>query len=349
MSFTSRVRVCFAVLILAVPIWCQLAPEAMAQGPSVMESLVSLARPGDIQDTEPRGGEEIERLLLGRPLAPAGKKSAGERGEVRPNQGQKLVRPCGSAHEVDVFFGAGKLIPGFRSVWPLRERLIRLASLNPGAPVVRSNGRLLSDCGQGVVSFVSLAEKVDNPQGLFSSFEIRVNRAKYHVEFLAEKDDGSKTLLFECRAGLGSAEFPTPRGSFYVMRIFDDKPLWIPPPDRDWAWGQAPSRTVYGGHMMPLFSKRPANPGKKTEDSVRDLDLVAPEMEVVDLGFYRIHGTDSPWSVGSAQSHGCVRLLNASVAILADRLKEYVGMGPRGESPNGPYVDLARPVKVVLY
>jgi len=349
MSLVSEVRVGFAVLAVACFVWCQGVSQAVAQGASVKESMVTLARPADIQDTEPRGGEEIERLLLGRPLVPAEKKAASEREEIRPTQAQTISHPYSRVESLDELFGAGTLSPGFRSLWPLQEGLIGFTSLNSKAPVARSRGGSRSDRSQGAMEYVSLAENVDNPRTLYSSFEIRVDRARYHVQLLAEKGDGSKALLFECKAGLGSADYPTPRGSFYVMRIFDDHPLWIPPPDRDWAWGQAPSRSVYGGHMMPLFSKRPRNTGKKNDDIVRDLDSVAPEQEVVDLGFYRIHGTDSPWSVGSAQSHGCVRLLNASVAILADRLKDYVGMGPRGENANGRYVELARPVKVTLY
>jgi lipoprotein-anchoring transpeptidase ErfK/SrfK len=72
-------------------------------------------------------------------------------------------------------------------------------------------------------------------------------------------------------------------------------------------------------------------------------------MTMVDSGGYRVHGTDTPWSVGSAQSHGCVRMLNRTVKVLADQLKMYVGTTTRGESANGPYVNLARPVKITLY
>jgi hypothetical protein len=130
------------------------------------------------------------------------------------------------------------------------------------------------------------------------------------------------------------------------VRIYDDKPLWIPPQDRWWAWGQRPSHSVYGGHMMPFFKKvRDRSAGSADHG----LDLVAPRMKMIDAGMYRIHGTDSPWSVGSSQSHGCVRMLNATVEQLADALKMYAGTTTRGRSANGPYVNLARPVKLILY
>jgi lipoprotein-anchoring transpeptidase ErfK/SrfK len=35
---------------------------------------------------------------------------------------------------------------------------------------------------------------------------------------------------------------------------------------------------------------------------------------------YRIHGTDAPWTVGQAVSHGCIRMLNQDVADLYQRV-----------------------------
>ena len=66
------------------------------------------------------------------------------------------------------------------------------------------------------------------------------------------------------------------------------------------------------------------------------LDSVAPQMKVIDTGGYRVHGTDSPWSIGSSQSHGCVRLLNKEAKRLSNTLKMYVGTTTRGQTPNGP-------------
>lgn len=36
----------------------------------------------------------------------------------------------------------------------------------------------------------------------------------------------------------------------------------------------------------------------------------------VPWGIYGIHGTDKPWSVGQAVSHGCVRMYNSDAAEL---------------------------------
>jgi len=36
---------------------------------------------------------------------------------------------------------------------------------------------------------------------------------------------------------------------------------------------------------------------------------------------YRIHGTNAPWSIGKSVSHGCIRMLNASVEHLYDEVR----------------------------
>jgi lipoprotein-anchoring transpeptidase ErfK/SrfK len=40
----------------------------------------------------------------------------------------------------------------------------------------------------------------------------------------------------------------------------------------------------------------------------------------VPWGIYGIHGTDKPWSVGTAVSHGCVRMYNGDAADLYSRV-----------------------------
>ncbi|MCX5871840.1 MAG: L,D-transpeptidase [Deltaproteobacteria bacterium] len=241
---------------------------------------------------------------------------------------------------------ANALVPGSISLRSLQEDRIRVASTGPRQNSIGWESTSLMD---SIDRLEEVGKRVGDPVGLYSSFLIEVERAKYSVNLYGYNDDGEKTVLFSCKAGLGSSEYPTPRGSFYITRIFDNKPLWIPPQDKDWAYGQSPSRSVYGGHMMPFLSKVQAAPPPKSDDLNSELDVVAPPMKMVDSGAYRIHGTDSPWSVGSAQSHGCVRLLNSSVAQLADTLKMYVGTTTRGQSPNGVFINLARPVKLVLY
>ena len=37
--------------------------------------------------------------------------------------------------------------------------------------------------------------------------------------------------------------------------------------------------------------------------------------------YYRIHGTNQPWSIGQAVSSGCIRMLNAHISDLYDRVQ----------------------------
>jgi hypothetical protein len=222
------------------------------------------------------------------------------------------------------------LFPG-KSLELASHRWVRIASLEPMAP-------------KRPVAFIS--DEAPDPTSLYSSFEIQVEHAKYTLKLYGINSEEEQVLLFSCRTGLGSPEYPTPKGSYYVVRIFDDRPLWIPPPS-DWAYGESPSRSVYGGHMMPFYVKKPVV--DKGEETITELDDIAPLMKMVDSDAYRVHGTDSPWSVGSNQSHGCVRLKNPDVKRLSDTLKMYVGTTVRGETPNGKYIDLARPVKLRLF
>jgi hypothetical protein len=303
---------------------------------------LSHASPTDLGDSETRLWTKIELLLAG-PLEPST--------DLNPQAGPAVkipFRPGWSSKNLSApsiqEIQWSQLTPGISSLRPLDEGLTRLASLNPSLPAARRGAEKLLDFWEGFTSLPG--SLVGDPVNLYSSFVVEVDRAHYRVSLYGMRNEDDKSLLYTCRAGLGSAEYPTPRGTYYLLRIFDNHPLWIPPQDRDWAWGQMPSRSVYGGHMMPLFIKKR---GKVSADIVEDLDCVSPPAQMVDSGGYRVHGTDSPWSVGSAQSHGCIRLLNSSVQRLADTLKMYVGTTTRGETPNGTYISLARPVKIVLY
>ena len=325
--------------VLACTLWGWPSP-ASAKDSFVKDLLLSLAYPQEVQQPEPKAYADIEKLLS-EPL-----EGVEDRGNVSspdawmfPFREDHLRKQKESAEkDSKVFF------PGTGSLGRLPDRWTRLASLHPIVPAARRLGAAMLDSGE---SFSSAGRLVGDPVSLFSSFEVQVDKSKYTLNLYGVKNGGVRTRLFECRTGLGSAEYPTPRGTYYLVRIFDDKPIWIPPPS-DWAYGQAPSRSAYGGHMIPLFKKVPAKGGGKGDEVVDALDSVAPQMKVIDTGGYRVHGTDSPWSIGSSQSHGCVRLLNKSAKRLSDTLKMYVGTTTRDKTPNGPYINLARPVKLIL-
>jgi L,D-transpeptidase ErfK/SrfK len=311
-----------------VGLWCivclLLASNARAADPNVKEMLLSLAHPLDSREVEARLDSDIEKILSDSLM------------NIERRTGATVVRERrGSSGD--------RLFPGSSSLDAVANRGARVVSARPAAALSEA-GEIL-DMGPG---FENAGSTVGDPVHLYSTFEILVDKHDYTVRLFGVKKNGEKAQLFDCKAGLGSPEYPTPRGVFYLYRIFDDKPLWIPPPS-DWAYGESPSHSVYGGHMLPLFKKVPAVGNDKSVEVLDDDDILAPLMKIIDSGGYRIHGTNSPWSIGSGQSHGCVRLLNSTVKRLADTLKMYVGTTERGKTPNGSYITLARPVKVTLY
>jgi L,D-transpeptidase catalytic domain len=335
----SRTGVLFLIACMLASTVCGWAAPASAKDSIVKELLLTLNYPQGVQQPGARAYADVEKLLS-EPLDGVENRSnvSSRPGEWKiPVRDDYLRKQSEKASE--------PLLPGTASLGSLPEHRTRLASLNPTVPAARKLGRTMLDSGEG---FSSSGRLVGDPASLFSGFEAHVNRSRYTLKLYGIKNSGERTLLFECRTGLGSAEFPTPRGTYYLVRIFDDHPIWIPPRDRDWAYGQSPSRSVYGGRMMPLFKKSPIKDGSKAKEPVTTLDIMAPSMNLADTGTYRVHGTDSPWSVGSSQSHGCVRLLNKDVKRLADTLKLYVGTTTRGATENGPYVNLARTVRLVM-
>ncbi len=94
---------------------------------------------------------------------------------------------------------------------------------------------------------------------------------------------------------VGSPEYPTPDGLFSIQNMQVDPPWNVP--NSDWA-GDLAGTTVPGGS--------PDNP------------LLARWMGV--SGAVGIHGTSSIYSLGSAASHGCIRMSESDVIALYDQV-----------------------------
>jgi lipoprotein-anchoring transpeptidase ErfK/SrfK len=105
---------------------------------------------------------------------------------------------------------------------------------------------------------------------------------------------------------VGQERYPTPPGTYNIRKIIWN-PSWHPPPNSAWAKGKTP--------------KGPGDPGNP--------------MKVVKIFFkepdYYIHGTDDIESLGSAESHGCLRMDPDEVADLAKLIMEHGGQ-PREEN-----------------
>jgi len=176
--------------------------------------------------------------------------------------------------------------------------------------------------------------------------EIEVSHSQHHLKLYASSTAGKREVLHECGVGLGSSEFPTPVGVYFVTHIYDEEPWWIPPPNRAWAAGQSPSKKVYGGTMAPLLKKRPVKTKAKKQAPEPD-DKIAEQVKLDDYG-YRFHGTDAPRSIGRNQSHGCVRMKPDDARQVASLIKEQVGIAEERNSQNGKYVILKSPVRLNL-
>lgn len=189
----------------------------------------------------------------------------------------------------------------------------------------------------------SVGNLASEPETKFKFVGIEVSHSEHTFKLFGVSQPGKPEILYQCKIGLGSPEFPTPVGTYFVTHIYDDNPWWIPPKDRAWAAGDSPSKTVYGGTMAPLLKKRPAT-RKKINDPE---DLIEDLVKFDDYG-YRFHGTNAPGSIGYNQSHGCVRMLSKDAKQVASIIKDVVGTADRRESENGTYVILNAPVRLNL-
>jgi murein L,D-transpeptidase YcbB/YkuD len=123
---------------------------------------------------------------------------------------------------------------------------------------------------------------------------------------------------------VGATRYATPRGDFAITRVVWN-PWWYPP-NSDWARDEQ------------ITPPGPSNPMGKVKLQMR--------------GPYFVHGTPWPLSLGSAASHGCIRMLNADAVALA-RLVQVAGGAaiddPTTDSLAGALyetreIDLPRPV-----
>ncbi len=185
---------------------------------------------------------------------------------------------------------------------------------------------------------------LEKSSGKYDHLEIWVSHSAHEFKLLGLPSTGQTEVLYETKVGLGSGEFPTPVGVYYVTHIYDEDPWWIPPKDRAWAAGQSPSRKVYGGTMAPLLKKRPVKPKNQPPQSY---DLIDAKVKVDDYG-YRFHGTNQPRSIGHNQSHGCVRMVPEDARKVASLIKEYVGVADQKTNDNGKFVVLRAPVRLNL-
>lgn len=98
---------------------------------------------------------------------------------------------------------------------------------------------------------------------------------------------------------IGTRSHPTPTGGFHLGPI-DWNPAWNPP-NSEWARGEKPRAPGDPRNPMQgvkIYFRKPA---------------------------YFIHGTNDPGSIGSAASHGCLRMRVSDAMALARRISKHGG------------------------
>jgi len=175
------------------------------------------------------------------------------------------------------------------------------------ASLIVSGVWALSSCAHAQVELprtAPTAGRDTSPQQLSAEEAPLVLKAnlRARILFVTRGDSTLKSYA----VAVGQEKYPTPLGTFTIRKIVWN-PSWKPPPDAEWAKGKT--------------AKGPGDPDNP--------------MKVVKIFFqepdYYIHGTDDVESLGSASSHGCLRMDPTEVADLAKLIMEHGGQ-PRGEN-----------------
>ncbi len=127
--------------------------------------------------------------------------------------------------------------------------------------------------------------------------EVNLSERKLYVY-----TNGSVMNSFD--VAIGEEDHPTPTGDFTIDRIIWN-PAWVPP-DAEWAEDET--------------RKEPGDPDNPMQAA--KIFFKYPD--------YYIHGTNAPGTVGTAASHGCLRMQETDVENLAKFIQK-VGGEDRGE------------------
>lgn len=180
-------------------------------------------------------------------------------------------------------------IPSSVTVYEAPEGPVKTTLPNPnenGAPLTF----LERERREGWVK-VLLPVRPNGSQGWVRLSDVRLtsHHFKIRVELAAHRlvvTDGTETIL-DTPVGVGTRDTPTPGGLFYTKEL-------LQPPDPNGAYGHY----TYGlsGFSNVIFN-----------------------FQGVD-GIIGIHGTNDPSSIGKDVSHGCLRISNEAITMLAKKL-----------------------------
>ena len=153
---------------------------------------------------------------------------------------------------------------------------------------------------------ILIAVLVTLPIALFSSVALRTHKGEGDISLVADisqrtltvRENGEVVKVYDI--AVGSERHPTPPGEYSIHKIVWN-PAWIPP-DRAWARDK-----------VPQGPGDPDNPMKVVKIFFREPDFF-------------IHGTGATGSLGTAASHGCLRMDPNEAGELALMLMQNAGI-----------------------
>lgn len=92
-------------------------------------------------------------------------------------------------------------------------------------------------------------------------------------------------------------------------------------PGRSWVGGTVVSAKVRNPSWVPTPNILRENPDLPRYVAPGPRNPLGPRALYLAKGFYRIHGTNKPSSIGQAASNGCIRMLNKDVLELFERVQ----------------------------
>jgi lipoprotein-anchoring transpeptidase ErfK/SrfK len=150
---------------------------------------------------------------------------------------------------------------------------------------------LLATAKRGSWYRVSLPTRPNGSTGWVRARAVSLHRVRDDVRVDVEARTLTWTrdgkVVLETSVAVGAPDTPTPLGAFYVTDLLDN----------------VDDAGAYGPYALGLS----AHSDTLSEFAGGD-------------GQIGLHGTDAPWSIGQAVSHGCVRVPNDVVSVLAQSL-----------------------------
>ncbi len=182
------------------------------------------------------------------------------------------------------------------------KTLIKKTATMAGA-IVLASGLLTSTASAQNWGFSNFSEAL----GLSSS-----NDTVYAVKLRTEYKPGTILVSFGDRR----AYFIQGRGRAISY------PIAIPKQDARWSGDYKITRKAVNPTWTPTAEMRAENPRlPRMVAGGHKLNPLGSRALYIGNTLYRIHGTDAPWLIGKAVSHGCIRMHNRHVNDLYRRAK----------------------------